>query len=204
MKRISDSWLAPTLLSFFDNMDERRNRERGGGDDGGRNVRQRVNEPEGENGGGQNGEAAEQQPQQQQQRSEPFLARVPMAVQNMTVIRGDLSAGPTEFPATFELISLQELVASGPRPGTLLPAVILSVGAKESTQTQQRGFNGRQGAQSTARHTRRFILMCLLSEPGSNVLMIFQGNGLCPRLFADVECRDNGTMSEFATLRLVC
>ena len=182
-------------------MDGGRNgRERGGGDDGGRNVRQRVDDPGEDNGGEQNGAAAEQQPQQQ--RSEPFLPRVELTVENVTMIRGDLSAGPSTIPTRFEPISLQELVANGPRSGTVLFAMILAVGAKESTQTQQRGFNGRQGAQATARHTRRFILMCLLSNAGSNVFMTFQGNGLCGRLFADVECRDNGTMSEFPTVCL--
>jgi len=130
------------------------------------------------------------------QRPEPFLQLVQMELRNIVMKLGALRTGPTQLPANFRRVSLQELVADGPSPNTYMLCMMLSMNAATNTQTQQRSYSGSRGAQSNVRHTRRFGLMCLASDAGSNLFMIFTGNGICPRVMANVETRDNGDIRE--------
>ena len=119
-----------------------------------------------------------------------------MELQNIIMKTGALSTGPTQLPEHFQRVTLQRLVADGPSPNTFMLCMMLGMSAATNMQTQQRSYNGGRGLQSNVRHTRRLVLMCLESDAGSNVCMIFTGNGICPRLMANVETRDNGDIRE--------
>lgn len=158
---------------------QRRGREGEGGEGEQRNVRQRHN-PRNEN-------------QDVVPRTEPFLERVPLEVQNL-ILR--TAQGVESLPTRFEPRSLQSLIQEGSQQGTVMIAYIVGITASSSTQIQQRSYGQSRGAVSTARHARAFRFMCVLSDPGSNTFVIFEGGGNCPRLLSILDTRDNGDIRE--------
>jgi len=105
---------------------------------------------------------------------------VDLEIGNLQLICSPLVPVGRQLPDRFEFIALQDLIRNGARPNTALPARILTIASSPRTQIQQRGFNGARGQVTTARHVRKIVLMCPLSNTGSNTFMIFEGNGFCP------------------------
>ena len=94
-----------------------------------------------------------------------------------------------------QMISLASHMENGPRHGTVIVAVLMSLisaGGEEKTQVQQRNQNNR-GQNQDVRYQRRLLLMCLNSTSGSNMFMIFHGYGNNSRL---LEC----TMEHYVSL----
>lgn len=151
-----------------------RQREGGSGDEDERNVRAR-----------------------QPVRTEPFVERVSLEVGNLRVVGQPNHS--RRIPTNYRLVALSQLVANATgEHGTILVATVLGISATSNeTQVVQRGYNGNRGQAVAFRHTRRVTIMCTLSEPGHNTGIIFHGNGHCPRLFDDLETRDNGLLSKF-------
>ena len=106
-----------------------------------------------------------------------------------------------------QMISLASHMENGPRHGTVIVAVLMSLisaGGEEKTQVQQRNQNNR-GQNQDVRYQRRLLLMCLNSTSGSNMFMMFHGYGNNPRLLeCDVSLRYNGTLREFVVIQLNC
>ncbi len=177
------------LLRMEDDRDQQpENRARGReGDDGEgaeRNVRPRL--------GPNRGVPHQHQAlQPQRRRYEPFKARVALTAANLR-----LSPGNGQLPPNDEIVTLQDLMANGPEQGRFLLCLILAITATNNTQVQQRGYQGARGQVATVRHSRKITLMCLLSDPGSNTAIIFNGNGNTPRLLSNLETRDNGDIRE--------
>ena len=130
--------------------------------------------------------------------------RLEITVDNVRIVPSAISvirrASPMN-PRTYSLTTLSEVEKNGSRAKTAMVVIILGITPLNSSsrdgrlgQRQQGGF--RQQATRTT-HDKQIILMDPLSPEGSNVLCMFQGGGLCPRLW-DVgpDIRDNGTLRE--------
>lgn len=135
---------------------------------------------------------------QETERYAPFLERVPMLIKNIKVFQGANSMRSRQLGPNSKFISLQDYIVSGGRHGTIMICMILSISTSSNqTQIAQKSYNGVRGSTSTVRHSRKITVMCLRSSSGKNTAVILQGNGLSPRLFEDIETRDNGHIRKF-------
>ena len=127
------------------------------------------------------------------QRISPFLERVEMLIENVQIYQGTNNMRTRQLGPNSRFISLEDYITSRGRHGTIMVCMILSISTSSNqTQVAQKSYNGVRGLMSTVCHSRKITVMCLQSGAGKNTAIILQGNGLCPRLFEDIETLDNG------------
>ena len=123
----------------------------------------------------------------------PFLERVEILIKNIQIYQGTNNMRTRQLGPNSRFISLEDYITSRGRHGTIMVCMILSISTSSNqTQVAQKSYNGVRGLMSTVCHSRKITVMCLQSGAGKNTAIILQGNGLCPRLFEDIETLDNG------------
>ena len=94
------------------------------------------------------------------------------------------------------IISLDSLIQEGPKTQGFIVAMIMSINTESQTiKTEiQKRYNGNnRGISTQIKYNRRILFMCLKSEAGSNMFIMFQGNSKNQNIFdADLSLRDNG------------
>ena len=97
------------------------------------------------------------------------------------------------------IMSPEDLAKDGPERGTILVARVLSIkqSEKDENANLQQRFKTNRGQIKSVGYQRKIMFMCVNSKSGSNVFIMFQGNGNNPRIFDfDASLRDNGTLRE--------
>ena len=131
-------------------------------------------------------------------RTEPFVERVDLSMSNVRVVQGSNGLRSRKLGPNTQFISLEDLINSGSRHRTVLIGFILGIStALGETHIAQRSHNGNRNQTHIVRHSRKISIMCINSSSGQNTAIILQGNGLSPRLFEDVEIRDNGKLRKY-------
>ena len=137
-------------------------------------------------------------------RSESFLDKVPIDREHITIKRS-VSAGvntSTRLNPNAPIMTLQNLIQEGPQNQGFIVAMIMCINTESSTNKVeiQKRYNGNiKGTSTQVRYNRRIIFMCLNSDPGTNMFVMFQGNSKNQNIFdADLLLRDNGGISKFS------
>ena len=131
-------------------------------------------------------------------RTEPFVKRVDLSMENLKVFQGANGLRNRQLGPNYKFISLEELISNGSRHGTVMICFILGIStASNETHIAQRSNNSSRNQTNIVRHSRKITMMCVNSSSGQNTSIILQGNGLSPRLFEDIETRDNGKLRKY-------
>ena len=87
---------------------------------------------------------------------------------------------------------------NGIRNQGFIVAMIMSINtesANNKIEIQKRYNGNNRGTSTTVRYSQMILFMCLTSEPGSNMFMMFQGSSKNQHMFdADLSLCDNGGM----------
>ena len=98
------------------------------------------------------------------------------------------------------IVSLEDHLKNGPIHESIVVAMIMSmktVTENDNTIVQQR-HNTTSGKHTQVRYQRRLLCMCVCRSLGSNMFMIFNGNGNTPCLFdCDVTLQYDGMLRKF-------
>ena len=113
--------------------------------------------------------------------------KMPLLMQNIRPKAGTV-ASDLRISPRWQLESLENLVSSGGRHGTVHVFKIIKVATNRSDdkmKVQQRARAGRNQSAGAIRWQRTVTLMCLLSPATNNVCVLFHGCGNNAQLFAN-------------------